>query len=295
MRKLYSALRIPVLAFLMAAAVLPLNACSSISRLIAPPTTTSTQTATPTATSTPTQTATPTPTQTPLPTATSTPDPAMVAIFKPGEPIKIGMGAPMTGDNGQFGLDISLGARLAIQDAGDFQGWKFELDVQDDQGTPAGGAIVARNFVSDPAIVAIAGHIFSGSSASAIPIYTKAGIPMMSPSATEPDLTNTGNQVFNRVNFTDPAQGKFTAAYLYQKLHIKDLVIVNDGDIFYGWKIASVVEDEFKKLGGNVVAFFAITPGLSDYSAELERLASKNPRHSITAGMHPRRLSSPYR
>jgi len=81
------------------------------------------------------------------------------------------MGAPMTGDNAQFGVDISQGAKIALQDAGDIQGFKLELAVQDDGGTPEGGAAVANKFVSDPTIVAVAGHIFSGATDAAMPIY----------------------------------------------------------------------------------------------------------------------------
>src|SRR5512147_46116 len=71
-----------------------------------------------------------------------------------GQTVKIGMGAPMTGDNAQFGIDISQGAKIAVADAGDVQGFKFELVAQDDGGTPEGGASVANKFVADSTIVA---------------------------------------------------------------------------------------------------------------------------------------------
>ncbi len=143
-------------------------------------------------------------------------DPFGCAMIKPGQTIKIGMGAPMTGDNAAFGQDISQGAKIAMTDAGKFQGFSFELVAQDDGGTAEGGAAVANKFVSDPTIVAIEGHIFSGATKAAIPIYEKAGLPMMSPSATNPDLTKTGSKVFNRLVFTDAFQGKSAAEYLYQ-------------------------------------------------------------------------------
>jgi putative multiple sugar transport system substrate-binding protein len=198
------------------------------------------------------------------------------AVVKPGQTVKIGMGAPMTGDNAQFGIDISNGAKLAVSDAGEFQGFKFELVAEDDEGSPEGGASVANKLVSDPTVVAIAGHIFSGATAAAIPIYEKANIPMMSPSATNPDLTKSGSKVFNRLVFTDAAQGRFAAAYLYNVLKVKNLAIMHDGQA-YGQGLASVVQDEFGKLGGTVVAFQAITPKESDYSAPLADIASKNP------------------
>jgi branched-chain amino acid transport system substrate-binding protein len=205
------------------------------------------------------------------------------AVIKPGSTIKIGMGAPMTGDNAQFGKDISQGASLAITDAGDFNGFKFELVAEDDGGTPEGGAAVANKLVSDPNVVAIAGHIFSGATLAAIPIYEKLGIPMMSPSATNPDLAKSGSKVFNRVVFTDATQGKYAAEYLYNKLGFKKIAIMHDGQA-YGQGLATVVKDEFTKLGGEVVAFQAITPGENDYSAPLSAIAAKSPQSLYYGG-----------
>jgi branched-chain amino acid transport system substrate-binding protein len=193
-----------------------------------------------------------------------------------GQTIKIGMGAPMTGDVAAFGKDISQGAMIAVSDAGEFNGFKFELVVQDDGGTPEGGASVANKLVADKTIVAIAGHIFSGATEAAMPIYEKAGIPMSSPSATNPPLTQKGSKVFNRVAFTDATQGKFAAEYLFNKLGVKKLAVMHDGQA-YGQGLAEVVRDTFTKLGGEVVAFEAITPGESDYSAPLAAVAGKGP------------------
>jgi branched-chain amino acid transport system substrate-binding protein len=186
------------------------------------------------------------------------------------------MGAPMTGDNAAFGQDISQAGKIAITDAGQFQGFSFSLDAQDDGGTAEGGAAVANKMVANPAVVAIAGHIFSGATAAAIPIYEKASIPMMSPSATNPPLTTTGSKVFNRDVFTDLAQSQFAAAFLYNKLKVKNLAIMHDGQS-YGQGLAQLVNDQFTALGGTVVAFTAITPGKSDYSAPLADIASKKP------------------
>lgn len=204
-------------------------------------------------------------------------DPFGCAKIAPGTTIKIGMGAPMTGDNAQFGIDISQGAMIAIKDGGDIDGFTFELVTEDDGGTPEGGAAVANKFVSDPNIVAIAGHIFSGATDAAMPIYEKAGIPMMSPSATNPPLTQKGSKVFNRVAFTDAAQGKFAAEYLYNKLKVKKLATMHDGQA-YGQGLAEVVASRFTELGGEVVGTEAITPGETNYTAPLSALAAKSPQ-----------------
>jgi branched-chain amino acid transport system substrate-binding protein len=205
------------------------------------------------------------------------------AVFETGKTVKIGMGAPMTGDNAAFGQDISQAAKIAVSDAGSFQGFSFELVAEDDGGAPEGGAAVANKLVADPQVVAVAGHIFSGATKAAMPIYEAAGIPMMSPSATNPTLTTTGSKVFNRCVFTDAAQGKFAAEYLYNKLKFTKLAIVHDGQA-YGQGLAEVVQTVFTSLGGTVVAFQAITPGESDYSAVLADLASKKPEGLFFGG-----------
>ncbi len=205
------------------------------------------------------------------------------AVFSPGQVIKIGMGAPMSGDNAAYGQDISQAARIAVTDAGQFQGFSFELVAEDDGGTPEGGAAVANKFVADPQVVAIAGHIFSGATKAAIPIYEAAGLPMMSPSATNPDLTTTGSMIFNRDVFTDLAQSKFASAFLFNKLGIRNLAIMHDGQT-YGQGLAQLVSDKFIALGGSVVAFQAITPGESDYSAVLADIASKKPQAIFYGG-----------
>ena len=198
------------------------------------------------------------------------------AVFNKGDVIKIGMGAPMTGGNASYGIDISQGATIAMIDAGNIEGWTFVLDAQDDGGTAEGGAAVANKFVADPAIVAVAGHIFSGATAAAVPIYEKAGIPMLSPSATNPALTTTGSKVFNRIAFTDLNQGNAAGDYLYNTLGVRKLAVMHDGSD-YGKGLADIVAAQFVKDGGEVVIEQAITPGETDYTAVLSTVAAMSP------------------
>ncbi len=198
------------------------------------------------------------------------------AVFEPGAVIKIGFAGPMTGDYAAFGKDISNAGKLAIEDFGTFESWSFTLDVQDTMGSGEGGAAVANKFVSDPAVVAIAGHTFSGSCAAAIPIYNQARIPMLSGSATRADLTQGEQDVFNRIAFTDDVQGTNVANYLYDKLGKRSLAILHDGDA-YGMGLAEKVRDVFTAKGGQVVMFEAITRGESDYTAPLNKIAAAKP------------------
>jgi branched-chain amino acid transport system substrate-binding protein len=201
------------------------------------------------------------------------------AVFEPGTTVKIGYAGPMAGDYAAFGTDISQGGFIAIDDANadPLEGqWTFELLTEDTQGSPEGGAAVANLYASNPEVVAIAGHTFSGSTEAAIPIYDEAGYPMLSPSATNPSLTEMGSAVFNRIPFTDTQQGEKVADYLYNTLGITDLAIMHDGGA-YGQGLAQVVSDNFESLGGNVVAFEAINPGETDYSAPLAGIGALAP------------------
>lgn len=197
-------------------------------------------------------------------------------VITAGQTIKIGMGGPMTGDNAAYGLDSAQAARIALTDAGDFNGFSYELDAQDDGGTPEGGAAVANKFVSDPQIAAIEGHVFSGATGAAMPIYEQAGLVMLSGSATNPDLTKNGSKVFNRGVFTDAVQGKFAAAYISDTLKLTKVVILHDSTT-YGQGLAEVVRDELTALGIEPIAFQAIVPGESDYTSVLADVASKSP------------------
>jgi branched-chain amino acid transport system substrate-binding protein len=213
------------------------------------------------------------------------PDQKVCAVFAPGDTIKIGYAGPMTGDYSAFGIDISQGGQIAIDDAEPLDGWNFEQLVEDTQGSGEGGAAVANLYSSNPQVVAIAGHTFSGSTAAAIPIYNAARIPMLSPSATRADLTQGDQDVFNRIPFTDDTQGKNAADYLYNNLGVTKLAIMHDGDA-YGKGLAEKVQEVFVQDGGEAVAFQAITPGETDYTAPLTDIAAQGPEAIFYGGYY---------
>jgi len=217
------------------------------------------------------------------------PDETVCAVIEPGKTVKLGYGGPMTGDPAAFGIDISNGGLLAVEDAneaGGVEGFDFELLIGDTQGTGEGGASVANLFVSDPDVVAIPGHTFTDSTAAAIPIYNEARLPMMCPSATNAKLVLGDQDVFNRIPFTDDAQGQFAAEYLYNVLGITKLAAMHDGTA-YGKGVAERVQEVFTSLGGEVVAFAAITSGETDYSAVLTDIGASEPEAIYFGGYYP--------
>ncbi len=127
--------------------------------------------------------------------------------------VKIGHVAPTTGPQAHLGKDNENGARLAIDDANakniviDGKKIKFELDAQDDQADPKQGTIVAQKLVDDK-VAGVVGHLNSGTSIPASKIYSDAGIPQISPSATNPKLTLQGFKTTFRVMANDVQQGQ---------------------------------------------------------------------------------------
>lgn len=198
------------------------------------------------------------------------------AVFAPGESIVIGMAGPMSGDISAFGTDVSQAVQLAAEDAGELEGHPFVVDTQDDQGTPEGGAAVANLFASNPKVVAVVGHMFSGATNAAMPIYETAKVAMASPSATRIDLTEQGFTVFNRVVGNDKFQGALAAEFIYNTLGARKLALIHDGGA-YGQALAERTRDVFTELGGEVVALEAITVGETDYSGVLTAIAALSP------------------
>lgn len=205
------------------------------------------------------------------------------AVYAPGAPIVIGFAGPMSGDVSAFGIDVSQGVQLALEDAGEFEGHPFQMNAQDDQGTPEGGAAVANLFVSDPSIVGVVGHMFSGATNAAMPIYETAKVVMVSPSATRIDLTQQGFSVFNRVVASDLFQGDVAANFIFNELGATKLAIIHDGGA-YGQGLAERTREVFTSLGGEVVAFEAITVGETDYSGVLTSIAALGPEAIFFGG-----------
>jgi branched-chain amino acid transport system substrate-binding protein len=198
------------------------------------------------------------------------------ATIEKGKTIKIAYVGPMTGDYSAFGIDISRGAELAVKARPTIKGFDIELLIEDTQGTPEQGASVANKLAADSRLVAVAGHTFSGSTEAAIPIYEKANIVMMSPSTTLADLPTIGLNVYNRVAFSDKLQGEMAADYIYNNLGVKKVVVMHDGGA-YGKGLVEGMAAAFEGLGGTVLGKEGITPGETDYSAQLADIAALGP------------------
>ena len=207
---------------------------------------------------------------------------------KPVIVVKLGHVAPMTGPQAHLGKDNENGARLAIEELNaqglEIGGAKvsFELLAEDDQADPKQGSIVAQKLV-DAKVQGVIGHLNSGTTIPASKLYSDAGIPQISGSATNPKYTQQGFKTAFRVMANDVQQGKALGEFA-AKQGAKTVAIVDDRTA-YGQGLA----DEFRKsaeaAGIKVVATEYTNDKATDFKAILTKIKSKKPDLVFYGGM----------
>ena len=134
---------------------------------------------------------------------------ASVAAAGEPAPIKVGLFASLTGKEAAFGQATRKGVELAVEElnaAGGVLGRRFELVIEDNQSKAGESATIAKKLIARDKVVALIGEVASSRSLEAAPIAQQSRVPMISPSSTNPKVTEIGNYVF-RVCFIDPFQG----------------------------------------------------------------------------------------
>jgi len=207
-----------------------------------------------------------------------------------GDTIKIGVAGAHSGDLASYGLP-SINAVKLVADKynakGGLLGKKIEILTGDDQCKPELATNVATKMVSE-GVVAVIGHICSGATKAALPIYKDAKIPCISPSATNPPLTQSGKYPnFFRTIASDDAQAKLDVDFILKKLKAKRIAIIHDkGD--YGKGFATFAKHFVEKSGkAKVVLFEGITPGGVDYSAVVQKIKRAKADVVVFGGYHP--------
>jgi branched-chain amino acid transport system substrate-binding protein len=207
----------------------------------------------------------------------------------PSMTVMIGHVAPLTGGIAHLGKDNENGARLAIEQATeaklqiDGKEVKFVLVAEDDQADPKVGATVAQKLV-DAKVAGVVGHLNSGTSIPASPIYNQAGIPVISGSATNPKLTEQGFKQQFRVVARDDQQGPAIASFLATTAKPKTVAVIDDATA-YGAGIADEVEKTLKAAGVKVLAREKGTDKTTDWKAVLTKLKGRGPDAIFYGGM----------
>lgn len=195
--------------------------------------------------------------------------------------IVIGHFGSMTGSEATFGVSTDNGIKLAIQEvnaAGGINGKKVRLITLDDKGDAKEAGNAVTRLVSRDKVVAVLGEVASKLSLAGAPICQQAGVPMISPSSTNPKVTEEGNMIF-RVCFIDPFQGAVCAKFAreHEKVKATTAGILYDQAAPYAVGLQEEFEKAFVAAGGKITAKQTYQAGDQDFSAQLTALRGGSP------------------
>jgi branched-chain amino acid transport system substrate-binding protein len=205
-------------------------------------------------------------------------------------PIKIGVAGAHTGDLASYGIPSMRAVELyaeKINAAGGIDGRQIELVIEDDACDVDQAANVATKLLGSQ-VVAVIGHICSGATEAALPLYNDSGVLVISSSATNPPLTQSGKYPnFFRTIAPDDAQANTQVRFAVDVLGLKKFAVIHDKDT-YGQGLAELAKDMLEAESGVEVALFeGITANALDYSAIVNKIAASDAEAVIYGGYHP--------
>jgi branched-chain amino acid transport system substrate-binding protein len=193
-------------------------------------------------------------------------------------PIKVGEFASLTGKEAAFGQSSHKGTQLAVEElnaAGGVLGRRIELITEDNQSKAGESATIAKKLISRDKVVALIGEVASTRSLEAAPIAQQARIPMISPSSTNPKVTEIGNYVF-RVCFIDPFQGVVMAKFARNTLKLKRVAVLTSVSSAYSVGLAKYFKERFAQDGGVIAIEQKFSEGDKDFKAQLTAIKAAN-------------------
>ena len=206
------------------------------------------------------------------------------------EPVKIAVVGPHSGDLASYGIPTVRAAELLVEKKnkmGGINGNPIELVIEDDVCKPE-VAVNSATKVTGEKVIAVLGHICSGATKAALGIYKGANIPAISPSATNPALTQSGDYPnFFRTIASDDAQARLEVDFAVKVLKVSKIAVLHDkGD--YGKGLAEFAKQFIEQEpNAEVVLYEGVTPGAVDYSAVVNKIKRSGAEAVIFGGYHP--------
>jgi branched-chain amino acid transport system substrate-binding protein len=191
-----------------------------------------------------------------------------------GKEIRIGVAGPLTSPSATFGVEMRQAVDLAIDErnaAGGVLGGKITAAVIDDEANPEKGKAAAKALCDDPSVLAVVGHVNSGVMLAAEKIYADCDLPVLTPMASNPAITEQGLANVFRLTNRDDRKGPALARWLMDKMGKKTAVVVDDGTP-YGKGIADQFSSGFTAAGGAVVTRWTAKAGQIDFASEVAGL-----------------------
>lgn len=213
----------------------------------------------------------------------------VLASTSMADTIKIGEVGSMTGGQATFGISTHQGIVLAIKEQnakGGIKGKKIELVSVDDQGKPEEAATAMTKLITQDKVAAVLGEVASSLSLAMAPIAQQYKIPMVSPSSTNPKVTEIGDYIF-RVCFIDPFQGTVMAKFASETLKVKKVAVLRDVKSDYSLGLADFFKAAFKKAGGTIIEpDQTYSSGDVDFSAQMTSIKAKKPEAIYVPGYY---------
>jgi branched-chain amino acid transport system substrate-binding protein len=195
------------------------------------------------------------------------------------EEILVGEYGSLTGSEATFGQETHNAIMIAINEinaAGGVNGRKIRVLTEDTQSRPEEAANAVTKLITQHDVVAMLGEVASSSSIAGGTICQANKVPMITPSSTNPGVTQKGDYIF-RVCYIDPYQGESMANYLTNKLKVKTAAILIDVKTDYSTGLAKYFEDQFVKNGGRIVAKQSYAKGDNDFRSQLTSVRAAKP------------------
>jgi branched-chain amino acid transport system substrate-binding protein len=193
--------------------------------------------------------------------------------------VRLGAFMALTGDTAQYGISALNGLRMAVEEvnaSGGVGGRRVELIVQDTRSDAAETEVVVRRLAEESRVHALVGEVVSSRSLTAARVAQAEGVPMLTPSATSPDVTAVGDYVF-RSCYTDTFQGAAIAHFAMSNLNALRAATLVDRDQRYSVELARIIREDFERHGGKVVAEQDYHDGAADFSVQLAEVGATKP------------------
>jgi branched-chain amino acid transport system substrate-binding protein len=200
----------------------------------------------------------------------------------PDEPkgnIKIGVILSTTGPLADFGIDTKYGIELAVSEVnqkGGINGRKVEIVFHDAASKSEEAGRAATKLVADPDILAGLGCVASGLTLNAAPRFQRAGVPLLTPSSTNPTVTEIGDKIF-RACYLDEFQAQALAWYAWNDLKLKRAALLTNRDDAYSTGLAAFFKATFTELGGEVATEQTFPSGTTDFNTQLKAIKDVEP------------------
>lgn len=202
-----------------------------------------------------------------------------LSCAKKEDVILLGEFGSLTGTTATFGKSTQKGIQMAVDEinkAGGIEGKLIKIVVEDDQSKPEEAATVIKKLINQDKVILVLGEVASSRSLAGAPICQGASVPMITPSSTNPKVTQVGDYIF-RVCFIDPFQGEVMAKFARNTLKVEKAAILRDIKNDYSVGLAEFFTETFESLGGEVITEESYSEGDIEFRAQLTAIKAKNP------------------